>query len=94
MVVVVGRLWTVGGKSLLYFQKLSLAFNLEYLSQFFIKFKDQGQFWNLLVMRILKLSLILEIDEEMTALFKGKGNGTSSVAKKWQHIQLYKVICI
>ena len=26
--------------------KLSLVFNLKYLSQFFIKSKDQGQFWN------------------------------------------------
>ena len=45
------------------------------LSHFFINFKDQGQFWNLLVMRILKLSLMLEIDEEMTKIFKVKGNG-------------------
>ena len=44
MVVVVGRLWTVGGKSLLYFQKLSLAFNLEYLSQFFINHKINDSF--------------------------------------------------
>ena len=56
-----------------YFRKLSLAFNLEYLSQFFIKFKDQGQFWNLLVMRILKLSLMPEIDAEITKIFKVKG---------------------
>ena len=47
------------------FQKLSLAFNLEYLSQFFIKFKDQGQFWNPLVMRIPKLSLIFMINALM-----------------------------
>ena len=33
----------------------SLVFNLEYPSQFFIKFKDQGQFWNLFVMRISRL---------------------------------------
>ena len=38
--------------------KMSLVFNIEYFSQFFIKFKDQGQFWNLLVMRISKLTLI------------------------------------
>ena len=55
------------------FWKLSLAFNLEYLSQFFIKFKDQGQFWNLLVMRILKLSLIFKIDDKLTEIFKVKG---------------------
>jgi len=55
---------------LLLLRKLSLAFNLEYLSQFFIKFKDQGQFWNLLIMRILKLSLIFKIDDKLTKIFK------------------------
>ena len=50
--------------TLLLLWKLSLAFNHEYLSQFLIKFKDQGQFWNLLVMRILKVSLMSKIDEE------------------------------
>ena len=58
---------------LLLLPKLSLAFNLEYLSQFFIKFKDQGQFWNLLVMRILKLSLIFKIYDKLTKIFKVKG---------------------
>ena len=52
------------------FLKLSLVFNLEYLSQFFIKFKDLGQFWNVLGMGIPKLSSIFEIDEELTDLFK------------------------
>ena len=36
---------------LLTLQKSSLIFNLEYPSHFFIKFKDQGQLWNLLFMR-------------------------------------------
>ena len=35
--------------------------------------KDNALPWNLLVMRILKLSLILEIDEELTEIFKVKG---------------------
>ena len=39
---------------------------------FFSNFKDQEQIWNLLVMRIPKLSLIVEIDEEMTEIFKVK----------------------
>ena len=50
--------------------KMSLVFNIEYFSQFFIKFKDQGQFWNLLVMRILKLLLIFETDEELTEIYQ------------------------
>ena len=35
--------------------------------------KDQGQICNLLVMRIPKLTLIIEIDEELTEIFKVKG---------------------
>ena len=35
--------------------------------------KDNALPWNLLVMRILKLSLILEIDKELTEIFKVKG---------------------
>ena len=45
--------------------KLSLTFNYEYLCEFFIKFKDQGQFWTLLAMRIPKLSLISMINDEL-----------------------------
>ena len=55
------------------FQKLSLAFNLEYLSQFFINFSNQWQFWNPHDKQILNLSLIFEFDEEMTEIFKVKG---------------------
>ena len=57
---------------LLLFRNLSLAFNLEYFSQFFIKIKDQGQIWNMLVMRILKLLLIFKIDDKLTKIFKDK----------------------
>ena len=59
--------------TLLLLWKLSLAFNHEYLSQFLIKFKDQGQFWNLLFTRIPKVSLIFKIDKELTEIFKVKG---------------------
>ena len=38
-------------------------FNPEYFCQLFIKFKDQGQFWNLRVIRIPKL--IVEFDEDL-----------------------------
>ena len=55
---------------LLTLQKSSLVSNLEYLSQFFFKFKDQGQFWNLFVMRILKLTLIFKFDAALTETFK------------------------
>ena len=41
-----------------------------YLHYFFIKFKDQGQILFLLIMRIQKLLLIIEIYKEMTELFK------------------------
>ena len=47
-------------------------FVLKYLSQFFINFENQGQFWNLLVMRISKLSLICRFDKELTEIFKVK----------------------
>ena len=59
-----------------YFSKnnfVFIFFIVNYLSQFFSKFKDQGQIWNLLVMRILKLSLIVEIDEDLTKISKVKG---------------------
>ena len=52
---------------------LSIAFNPKYLSQNFIKFKDQGQFWNPHDKQIPKLSLIFEFDEELTELFKVEG---------------------
>ena len=38
-----------------------------------MEFKDQGQICNMLIMRIPKLSSIVEIDEEMTEIFKVKG---------------------
>jgi len=38
----------ISSQPLFILQKWSLAYNLAYLSHFFIKFKDQGQFWSLL----------------------------------------------
>jgi len=38
----------ISSQLLFLLQNWSLAFNLAYLSHFFIKFKDQGQFWSLL----------------------------------------------
>ena len=54
----------------LYFATAVIAL---FLCYFFIEFKDQGQICNLLVMRIPKLTLIIEIDEELTEIFKVKG---------------------
>ena len=44
---------------------LSIVFNLQYLSQNFIKFKDQGQFWNPHDEQIPKLSLGVQFDQEI-----------------------------
>ena len=52
--------------------KLSDNLDLEYLSQFFINSFNQGHFWNLLVMRILKLSLIKILKEKFQGIFKDK----------------------
>ena len=56
-----------------YFSKINFVFIFfiaNFLRYFFIDFKDQGQICNLLVMRIPKLTLIIEIDEELTEIFK------------------------
>ena len=50
------------------FQKLSLAFNLGYLSQVFINFNNQWQFWNPHDKQISNLSLIFEFAEELTEI--------------------------
>ena len=86
MVVVVGRLWTVGGKSLLYFQKLSLAFNLEYLSQFFINHNNQWQFWNPHDKQSSNLSLVFQFAEELTDIIDNEKDeelsSTSNISTK------------
>ena len=50
------------------FWKLSLAFNLRYLSQVFINFNNQWQFWNPHDKQISNLSLIFEFAEELTEI--------------------------
>ena len=51
-----------------------IFFIANYLSYFFIKFKNQRQICNLsLIMRILKLTSIIEVDEELPEIFKVKG---------------------
>ena len=52
-------------KEKLIFEMLSIVFNLKYLSQNFIKFKDQGQFWNPHDEQIPKLSLGVQFDQEI-----------------------------
>ena len=56
------------------FQKSRLVFNLEYFWQIFIKFNNQGQFWNPhdKQIEISKLSLIFRFDEELTEISKVK----------------------
>ena len=87
-----------------YFSKINFVFIFfiaNFLRYFFIDFKDQGQICNLLVMRIPKLTLIIEIDKEMTELFKVKPrpnfqkddknmNWTSSVPFLRRHSVLQK----
>ena len=53
----------ISSQFLLLFQKLSLAFNFEYVSHFFINFQNQSQFQNPHDEQIPKLLLIFEFDE-------------------------------
>ena len=64
-------------------QKSSLVFNLKYLSQFFIKFNDQGQSRNLLVMRIPKLTLHFRFDAALTEIFKVEDKAQFSKTATW-----------
>ena len=50
------------------FWKLSLDFNLEYLSHFFINFNNQWQFWNPHDEQSSNLSLVFEFAEELTEI--------------------------
>ena len=50
------------------FWKLSLDFNLEYLSHFFINFNNQWQFWNPHDKQSSNLSLVFEFAEELTEI--------------------------
>ena len=44
---------------------LSIVFNLEYLSQNFIKFNIQGVFWNPQDEQISKLILVIKFDQDL-----------------------------
>ena len=44
---------------------LSIVFNLEYLSQNFIKFNIQGVFWNPQDEQISKLTLVIKFDQDL-----------------------------
>ena len=43
-------------------------------------YQNQGQFWNLIVLRILKLSLKVEFDQDLAEIIKVKDN--ISISKK------------
>ena len=51
-----------------FFWKLSLDFNLEYLSHFSINFKNQRQFWNPHDKQSSNLFLVFEFAEELTEI--------------------------
>ena len=61
------------------FWKLSLVFNLEYLSQLFINFNNQWQFWNPHDKQITKLSLIFKLDAEITKIIGNDKEETKSI---------------
>ena len=62
------------------FRYLKSSFN-HFLHQIFIKSETQGQFWNLLVLRIPKLPQIVEFDEYLAEILKVKDNTLFSVLK-------------
>ena len=67
-----------------YFPKLGLAFNLEYLCQFFINFNNQCQFWNPHDEQITNLSLIFKINEEITEKIDNEKDETKLILEKYQ----------
>ena len=66
------------------FRKLGLAFNLEYLSNFFFTFKNQWQFWNPYDNQIPNLSLIFEFAEELTEIIDNEKDETKLIFEKYQ----------
>ena len=58
------------------FRKLGLAFNLEYLSNFFINFNIQWQFLNPHDEQIKNQSLIFEFDEEILEIIGNEKDET------------------
>ena len=53
-------------------RKLKLLFNCQYHRQFFIKLSNQGQFQNPQEKQILKLSLVVRFDKELTEILTVK----------------------
>ena len=66
------------------FWKLCLAFNLEYLSHFFINFNNWWQFWNPHDEHITNLSLIFEFHEEITEIIWNEKDETKLIFEKYQ----------
>ena len=66
------------------FRKLGLAFNLEYLCQFFINFNNQCQFWNPHDEQITNLSLIFKFNEEITEKIGNEKDETKLIFEKYQ----------
>ena len=66
------------------FWNLGLAFNLEYLSHFFINFNIQCQFLNPHDEQIKNLSLILEFDEETKEIIGNEKDETKLIFEKYQ----------
>ena len=66
------------------FRKLGLAFNLEYLCQFFINFNNQCQFWNPHDEQITNLSLIFKFNEEITEEIGNQQDETKLIFEKYQ----------
>ena len=70
--------------STLLFWKLSLAFNLEYLSNFCINFQHQWQFQNPHDEQIPKLPLIFEFDEEISEIIGNEKDEMKLIFEKYQ----------
>ena len=66
------RATTRDDKKKLTLRKLKLLFNCQYLRQFFIKLSNQGQFQNPQEKQILKLSLVVRFDKELTEILTVK----------------------
>ena len=66
------------------FRKSGLAFNLEYLCQFFINFNNQCQFWNPHDEQNTNLSLIFKFDEEIMEIIGNEKDETKLFFEKYQ----------
>ena len=65
-------------------RKLGLAFNLEYLSDFFINFNNQWQFLNPHDEQKKNLSLIFEFDEEISEIIGNEKDETKLIFEKYK----------